>query len=163
MKLHLGYPTVTKGHKLTGVTHVAKLTNAHRHPTCSQTNRARRHSTYSQTKNYDHKLPLVTYHKPNQLNSKPTRSKPTISQLIVWKVHVAHDREYHDSLHYVEVAQLYLQVDDSITCQWLRVSILPNIHFLKCTTRRSPQSLSQHFPACKTSTLRFHHCESHIL
>jgi hypothetical protein len=26
MTLHLGYPTVTKGHKLIGVTHVAKPT-----------------------------------------------------------------------------------------------------------------------------------------
>jgi hypothetical protein len=34
--LHLSYPTVTQGHKLTGVTHIAKLTNAHRHHTYSQ-------------------------------------------------------------------------------------------------------------------------------
>jgi hypothetical protein len=34
----------------------------------------------------------------------------------VWKVHVAHDHEhgYHDSLHSVEVAQLYPQVGDFI-------------------------------------------------
>jgi hypothetical protein len=45
-----------------------------------------------------------------------TRPKPTISELIVWKVHAAHDREhgYHDSLHSVEVAQLYPQVGDFI-------------------------------------------------
>jgi hypothetical protein len=36
MTLHLAYPTVTQGHKLTGVTPVAKLTNAHRYHTCSQ-------------------------------------------------------------------------------------------------------------------------------
>jgi hypothetical protein len=30
-------------------------------------------------------------------------------------------------------------------------------------TRRSPHSFSQIFPARKTSTLRFHRCESHIL
>jgi hypothetical protein len=83
----------------------------------------------------------------------------------MWKVHVAHDREhgYHDSLHCAEVAQLYPQVGDSITRRWLRVSILPIIHFLRCTARRSPHSFSQHFPARKTSTLRFHHCGSHIL
>jgi hypothetical protein len=44
-----------------------------------------------------------------------------------------------------------------------RVSILPNIHFLRCTTRRLPQSLSQHFPTCKIFKLEFHHCGSHIL
>jgi hypothetical protein len=83
----------------------------------------------------------------------------------VWKVHVAHDREhgYHDSLHSAEVAQLYPQVGDSITRRWLRVSILPIIQFLRCTARRSPHSFSQHFPACKTFTLRFHRYGSHIL
>ncbi len=83
----------------------------------------------------------------------------------MWKVHVAHDREhgYHDSLHSAEVAQLYPQVGDSITRRWLRVSILPIIHFLRCMARRSPHSFSQRFPARKTSTLRFHHCGSHIL
>jgi hypothetical protein len=40
----------------------------------------------------------------------------------------------------------------------LEVSILPNVYFIWCTVRRSPHSLSQHFPAHKTSTLRFHHC-----
>jgi hypothetical protein len=60
-------------------------------------------------------------------------------------------------------AQLYPQVGDSITHRWLRVSILPNVHFLRCTTRRSPHSLSQYFPACKIFTLRFHHCGSRIL
>jgi hypothetical protein len=83
----------------------------------------------------------------------------------VWKVHVTHDREYdyHDSLHSVEVAQLYPQVGDSITHRWLRVSILPIIHFLRCMARRSPHSFSQIFPAHKTSTLRFHRCGSHII
>jgi hypothetical protein len=83
----------------------------------------------------------------------------------VWKVHVTHDREhgYHDSLHSAEVAQLYPQVGDSITRRWLRVSILPIIHFPRCTVRRSPYSFSQLFPARKTSTLRFHRCGSHIL
>jgi hypothetical protein len=45
----------------------------------------------------------------------------------------------------------------------LKVSILPNIHFLWCTAWRSPHSLSQRFPACKIFTLRFHRCGSHIL
>jgi hypothetical protein len=83
----------------------------------------------------------------------------------MWKIHVAHDREhgYHDSLHSAEVAQLYLQLGDSITRRWLRVSILPIIHFLRCTARRSPHSFSQLFLARKTSTLRFHRCGSHII
>jgi hypothetical protein len=98
--------------------------------------------------------------------TRPTTSNPNQkSQLIVWKVHVAHDREhgYHDSLHSTEFAQLYPQVGDSITPWWLRVSILPIIHFLRCTARRSPHSFSQLFPTHKTSTLTFHHCGSHIL
>jgi hypothetical protein len=40
---------------------------------------------------------------------------------------------------------------------------LPHVHFLWCMARRSPHSFSHHFPTHKTSTLRFHHCESHIL
>jgi hypothetical protein len=40
---------------------------------------------------------------------------------------------------------------------------LPIIHFLRCMARRSPHSFSQIFSAHKTSTLRFHHCGSHIL
>jgi hypothetical protein len=43
----------------------------------------------------------------------------------------------------------------------LKDSILPNVHFLWCTARRSPHSLSQHFPALETSTLRFHRCGLH--
>jgi hypothetical protein len=43
----------------------------------------------------------------------------------------------------------------------LEVSILPNVHFLWCTTRRSPCSLSQHFLAHKTCTLRFDLCGLH--
>jgi hypothetical protein len=93
------------------------------------------------------------------------RSKPTIPQLIMWKIDVAHGHEhgYHDSLNSMEVAQLYPQVGDSITHRWLRVSILPNIHFIRCTARRSPQSLSQCFPASKIFILKFHCCRSHIL
>jgi hypothetical protein len=55
----------------------------------------------------------VAYDEPDRLDSNT--ADPT--QLIVWKVHVAHDREhdYHDSLHYAEVAQLYPQVGDFIS------------------------------------------------
>jgi hypothetical protein len=83
----------------------------------------------------------------------------------MWKVHISHDREhgYHDSLHSIEVAQLCPQVGDSITRQWLRVSIFSNVHFLRCMARRSPQSFSQRFPVRKTFTLRFHCWGSHIL
>jgi hypothetical protein len=45
----------------------------------------------------------------------------------------------------------------------LKVSILPNVHFLWCTAKRSPHSLSQRFPACKIFTLMFRHYGSHIL
>jgi hypothetical protein len=139
---------------LTGIPPVAEINRAHRHPTCRQ------------TKNHLHRLrtsciPRTKPTRPSYL----TRSKPTITQLIMWKVHVAHDREhgYHDSLHFVDVAQLYPQVSNFIIRRWLRVSILPNIHFLRCTTRRSPQSLPQCFLARKTFTLRFHRYGSHIL
>jgi hypothetical protein len=135
MRQHLGYPTVTQGHWLTGLTPVARPNKAHMsHP-------------YSK----NHPNPALDQTQTNQ------------TPLIMWKVHVAHDREhgYHDSLHSTEVTQLYPQVGDSITCRWLRVSVLPNIHFLRCTAGRSPHSLSQRFPARKTSTLRFHRCGLH--
>jgi hypothetical protein len=45
----------------------------------------------------------------------------------------------------------------------LEVSILPNVHFLWCTARRSPHSFSNRFPAHKIFTLRFHRYRSHIL
>jgi hypothetical protein len=45
----------------------------------------------------------------------------------------------------------------------LKVSILPNIQILWCSTRRSPHSFSQSFPARKIFMLRFHRCGSHIL
>jgi hypothetical protein len=56
----------------------------------------------------------ATYHKPDRLD--PTWTIPTKLQLIVWKVHAAHDREhdYHDNLHSAEVAQLYPQIGDFI-------------------------------------------------
>jgi hypothetical protein len=45
----------------------------------------------------------------------------------------------------------------------LKISILPNVHFLRCTTMRLPHSLSQRFSARKIFTLRFYCCGSHIL
>jgi hypothetical protein len=169
-------PTITKDHKLTGVTPiakpieligippVAKINRAHTHPTCSQTNRAHRHPTCSQTKNHAHRLHTccIPWIKPTRLKpADPTTPYPTnrvkgLCRSWPWD-------SYHASLHSAEVAQLYPQVSDSITHRWLRVSISPNVHFLSCTTRRSPQSLSHRFLACKIFTLRFHHCGSHIL
>jgi hypothetical protein len=54
----------------------------------------------------------AAYHEADRLDSN--LAYPT--QLIVWKDHAAHDREhdYHDSLHSVEIAQLYPQVGDFI-------------------------------------------------
>jgi hypothetical protein len=56
----------------------------------------------------------TTYLEPDRLD--PTQTVPTKPQLIVWKVHAAHDHEhsYHDSLHSVEVAWVYPQVGDFI-------------------------------------------------
>jgi hypothetical protein len=45
MNLHLGYPGVTKGLKLIGITPISKLKRGHMH------------LTYSQTKNNAHRLP----------------------------------------------------------------------------------------------------------
>jgi hypothetical protein len=56
---------------------------------------------------------LAVYHEPNQLDKgKPNQNQNQPNhnpQLIMWKVHASHDHEhdYHDSLHSVEVAQLY--------------------------------------------------------
>jgi hypothetical protein len=90
---------------------------------------------------------------------------PTMSELIVWKIHTTHDCEHdcQDSFTLCRGCTSLPQVGDSITRRWLRISLLPNIHFLRCTARRSPQSLSQLFSARKTTTLRFHYCGSHIL
>jgi hypothetical protein len=83
----------------------------------------------------------------------------------MWKVHAAHDPEHgcQHSLHFIEVAQLYPQVGDFITYRWLRVSIFPKVHFLRCTTKSSPQSLSQRLPTHKIFALRFYHYRSHML
>jgi hypothetical protein len=57
----------------------------------------------------------AAYHELDRLDSNP--AGPTYqTQLIMWKVHVAHDHEhdYHDSLHSLENAQLYPQVGDFI-------------------------------------------------
>jgi hypothetical protein len=53
----------------------------------------------------------AAYHEPDWLDSNQADpTQPNQTQLIMWKVHATHDREhgYHDSLHSVEVAQLYL-------------------------------------------------------
>jgi hypothetical protein len=77
MKVHHGCPTITKCHKLTRVTPVAKLTNAHSHSSCSQTNIAHRHPTYNQIKNNAYSL--HTYYIPQIeiTRLKPDRSNPT--------------------------------------------------------------------------------------
>jgi hypothetical protein len=59
----------------------------------------------------------------------------------------------HDFTHRLVISSL---------AKRLKVSIFSNVHFLWCTTKRSPHSFSQHFPARKIFTLRFHHCRSHI-
>jgi hypothetical protein len=66
--------------------------------------------TYSQTMHIG--FAPAAYHELDWLDSNPT--DPT--QLVMWKVHIAHDREhdYHDSLHSAEVAQLCPQVGDFI-------------------------------------------------
>jgi hypothetical protein len=105
----------------------------------------------------------ATYHEPDRLD--PTQTVPTKPQLIMWKVHAAHDHEhgYHDSLHSAEIARVTHKLVISSLAKRLKVFILPNVHFLWCMTRRSPHSLSQRFPARKILKLRFHRCGSRIL
>jgi hypothetical protein len=105
----------------------------------------------------------ASYHEPDRLD--PTRTIPTKPQLIVWKVQplmtmstaimtVYSLQRLHNFTHRLVISSL---------AKRLKVSILPNVHFLWCTVRRSPHSLSQRFSARKIFTLRFHCCRSRIL
>jgi hypothetical protein len=101
MTLHLGYPTVTQGHWLVGLTPVARPNRNHRSHPCSQ----------KQTE-----LTGLTPVAQNYPNPTLDQTQTIQTPLIMWKVHVTHDREHdcHDSLHSAEVAQLYPQVGDFI-------------------------------------------------
>jgi hypothetical protein len=92
MTLHLGYPTVTQDHHLTGFTPVARTKQG------SQVSPLWLNQTELTC------LTPVANENP-ALDQTQTNHTP----LIMWKVHVALDREhdYHDSLHSIEVAQLY--------------------------------------------------------
>jgi hypothetical protein len=103
------------------------------------------------------------YHELDWLD--PTQTIPTKPQLIVWKVHALKTvstailivytlKRLHNFTHRLVTSSL---------AKRLKVSILPNVHFLWCMARRSPHSLSQRFLARKIFTLRFHHYGSHIL
>jgi hypothetical protein len=50
----------------------------------------------------------TAWHEPNH-QTETQQNEPNQTQLTMWKVHVAHDREhdYHDNLYSAEVAQLY--------------------------------------------------------
>jgi hypothetical protein len=115
MTTHLDYPQYSRpqAHRnhtcrqnrptLTGITPVAKL--------CTQAS---------------HLL-----HTMNQTDKTQTRQiQPNQTQLIMWKVDAAHDREhsYHDSLHNAEVGQLYPQLGDFIASQATR-----SLHSVQCT------------------------------
>jgi hypothetical protein len=52
----------------------------------------------------------------NQTNPALDQTQTNHAPLIMWKVHAAHDCEhdYHDSLHSVEVTQIYPHVGDFI-------------------------------------------------
>jgi hypothetical protein len=101
MTLHIGYPIVTQGHWLTGLTPVARPNITHKSHPCSQ----------NQTE-----LTGLTPVAQNYPNPALDQTQTNQTPLILWKVHVAHDCEhgYHDSLHSAEVAQLYPQVGDFI-------------------------------------------------
>jgi hypothetical protein len=108
---------------------------------------------------------LAAYNEPNKLDSNPidpTQPKP---QLTVWKVNVALTvstaimivytlQRLHNFTHRLVISSL---------AKWLKVSILPNVHFHWSTPRRSPQSFSERFPARKIFTLRLHRCGRCIL
>jgi predicted Zn-ribbon and HTH transcriptional regulator len=124
--LHLGYPTVTQGHWLTGLTLLARPNKAHRSHPCSQ----------NQTN--------------PELDQTQTNHTPLIVSRTIMTVYTL------QRLH-----NFTIRLVISLLAKRLEVSILPNVHFLWCTTKRSPHSLSQRFPVCKTSTLRFHRCGLH--
>jgi hypothetical protein len=103
-------------------------------------------------------------HEPDRLDSNlaaPTQPNPTnhvkgpclttvsTAIMIVYTM-----QRLHNFTHLLVISSL---------AKRLKVSILPNIHFLWCTDRRSPHSFSQRFPACKIFILRFHRCGGHIL
>ena len=127
------------------------MTNAHKHPTCSQ--------------NMHPGFTPAAYHNPDRLDPTQTRlptrnpnyssersmSLMTMSTAIMTVYTL---QRLHNFTYRLVISSLAKQ---------LKVSIFPYVHFLWCTARRSPHSFSQHFPACKISTLRFHHCGCHIL
>jgi hypothetical protein len=102
----------------------------------------------------------ATYHEPDRLDLEPVRSNPTKPNkscersMLLKTVSTAIMTVYtlqmlHNFTHRLVISSL---------AKWLKVSILPNVHFLWCTARRSPQSFWQRFPAHKIFRLRFHHC-----
>jgi hypothetical protein len=121
------------------------MTNAHKHPTCSQN----MHTGFAH----------AAYHNPDQLD--PTQTIPTklcersmslmTMSTAIMTVYIL--QRLHNFTHRLVISSL---------AKRLKVSILVNVHFLWCTARRSPHSFSQYYPARKTSTLRFHRYGSHI-
>jgi hypothetical protein len=106
----------------------------------------------------------AAYHEPNQLDqSKPNsnRTNHIPTNRVKGPCHSWLWARLSWQFTLCRGCTTYPQVGDSITRRWLRVSILPNVHYLRCTARRSPHSLSQRFPAHKTSPLRFHRCGLH--
>jgi hypothetical protein len=124
------------------------------HPTCSQT----------KTDAHRHHTCCIPWTKPSTV--KLDRSNPSITQLIMWKVHVAHDCEhnYHVSLHSTKVAQLYPQVGDFIASQVTKKSPFCQM-YISFGTRPGDHHIvfSPCFSARKIFTLRFHHYGSRIL
>jgi hypothetical protein len=107
----------------------------------------------------------AAYHEPDRLD--PTRTVPTNHipincvkgpccswpwARLSWQFTLL--QRLHNFTHRLVISSL---------AKRLKITILPNVHFLWCTVRRSPHSLSQRFPAHKIFTLRFHHCGSRIL
>jgi hypothetical protein len=102
----------------------------------------------------------AAYYEPDRLDSNladPTQPNPT--NRMKGPYHSAITTIYtlqrlHNITHRLVISSLAKRLKDSI---------LPNVHFLSCTARRSPHSLLQHFLAHKIFTLRFHHCGSRIV
>jgi hypothetical protein len=109
MTLHLGYPTLTQGHQLTSLTLVARTKQG------SQVSLLWLNQTELTG------LTPVANQNP-ALDQTQTNHTP----LIIWKVHVARDREhgYHDSLRLHNFTH---RLVISSLAKWLKVSILPNV------------------------------------
>jgi hypothetical protein len=127
MAQHLGYPTVTQGHWLTGLTPVARPNKAHRSHPCGQNQTELTGLTpVAKTIQTQH-LPRPKTTIPHYSCERPM-SLMTVSMAIMTVYTL---QMLHNFTHKLAISSLAKR----------QVLILPNVHFLWCIVRRSPHSL----------------------